>query len=379
MFRYQRDATGWKVLRNGYVHDSDKIEKAVKLVGKDGLLHYDQSRVRVALFGLGRIGTVWIDRVLKNSRIQLVYCVESYVERANYFEYLYNLKDVKMIHPNCADEVFSDPDVDAVIISTPTGLHESLTLKSLSSGKAVMCERPLAERIETIEKVFRLAIQRNLPVLTVMNRRFDPAFRIVRHRVKKGEIGTIHGVEMCSRDSLRHSAYKGSTNIFLDLAIHDIDLICWIVGQYPNVVIATGTAFDPEIRDSGDYDTIVVVLKFTSGVLGTIDMSRSSVYGYDQRLEVFGSKGLLTGPSTRPTYVTLDSESRSTTVPYHHCHISRFTESYTNQLEHFVDCIKGLSAIEVKPMEVMAATKVAQACTESARIGKPIELTWKES
>ncbi|XP_015783785.1 uncharacterized protein LOC107361463 [Tetranychus urticae] len=379
--KYERDATGWKVLRNGFVHESDKIEKAVKLVGKDGLLRYDQSKIRVTLFGLGRIGTVWIERILRNPRLQLVYCVEPCVERANYFEYMYNLKDVKMIHPNSQDEVFSDPDVDAVIIGTPTSSHEYLVLKSINSGKAVMCEKPLADKLESVDKIFKLAIQRNLPFLTAMNRRFDPSFRSIRKRVKKGEIGKVHIIKTTHRDHPGHPAsyLKGSAGIFLDSAIHDIDLVCWVIGEYPVTVIASGSAFDEEIGAMGDYDTVVIVLKFPSGAMGTIDVTRSSAYGYDERLEVFGSLGMLTGPSVRPTYVTLDSESGSTTVPYHYNHISRFAESYTNELEHFVDCIKGLKEVEVKPMEVMAATKIAQACKESARTGRPFELTWKES
>lgn len=336
--------TGWKVLANDQVHEKDRIEGAIKLVDNaEGVIKYDRSRIGIAIFGLGRIGTVWIDRVLRNPRLRLVACVESCQERCHYIEYAFNLDNVRMISPDNADEVFNDPQVEAVIIATPTASHQELVLRSLSSGKAVLCEKPLADSLEAVENCIKLAGQMKRPLVTALNRRFDPTFRIVRNRVKKGEIGKVRIIKALLRESppAPISYLKGSSGIFLDAGIHCIDLICWIVEEYPIKVQATGSAFIKDIREMGDFDTVAVLLTFPSGAIGMIDLSRTSAYGFDEKLEVFGPLGMLTGSNTRPTGVVLDSGLGTTQVPHHYSFISRFSESYTNELEHFVDCVKG--------------------------------------
>ena len=175
-----------------------------------------------------------------------------------------------------------------MIITTPTDQHEYYVRKSLSAGKAVFCEKPVAANLKDITECYDLAEKVKKPLFCAFNRRFDPNIRSVREQAKGGKIGKLYQIRTTSRDSpLPSIAYlKISNGIFHDCAVHDIDEVCWIVGEEPCSVFAQGSAFDPEIRAIGDVDTVAIVLKFPCGVIASIDLNRHSQYGYDQRLEV---------------------------------------------------------------------------------------------
>ena len=187
--------------------------------------------------------------------------------------------------------MLQDPEVNAVIVTTPTNEHEFYVRKSLAAGKAVFCEKPIAADLNSIMECYNLAEQVKQPLYCAFNRRFDSGMSSLQCQVKEGKIGTLFHIKTTSRDSpFPTIAYlKTSKGIFRDCAIHDIDLVCWIVGEKPCSVFAQASAFNPEIAAIGDVDTAVIVLKFPSGVLASIDVNRHSQYGYDQRLEVLNS------------------------------------------------------------------------------------------
>ena len=184
--------------------------------------------------------------------------------------------------------MLKDEEVDAVIITTPTDSHESYVLSALKANKAVFCEKPISGERKVIEECYNLAYKMKCPMLCAFNRRFDPKLSKVKQETMEGKIGQVHHIKMTSRDSPSPSvAYlKISSGIFHDCAIHDIDMACWLVGEKPVAVFAQGSAFDPEIKAIGDVDTAAIVLKFPSGALASIALSRYSQEGYDQRLEV---------------------------------------------------------------------------------------------
>ena len=184
--------------------------------------------------------------------------------------------------------VLSDSEVDAVLIATPTETHEHYVLTSLRAGRAVFCEKPVAADMSSVAACYEEAERLNKPLFCAFNRRFDPGMSAIHRQVKEGKIGKVYQVKTCSRDSPLPpiSFLKISDGMYHDCAVHDIDMICWIVGEVPVGVMAQGTTFNSEIRALNDVDTIAIILKFPSGVLGSIDLSRHSSYGYDQRLEV---------------------------------------------------------------------------------------------
>lgn len=184
--------------------------------------------------------------------------------------------------------VLGDSEVDAVLIATPTDTHEQYVIKSLRAGKAVFCEKPIAADIRSVAACYEEAEKQNRPLLCAFNRRFDPGMSSVCRQVREGKVGTIYQIKTCSRDSPLPpiSFLKLSNGMYHDCAVHDIDMICWIAGEEPVGVMAMGSTFNREIEAIGDVDTIAIILKFPSGILGSIDLSRHSSYGYDQRLEV---------------------------------------------------------------------------------------------
>ena len=184
--------------------------------------------------------------------------------------------------------VLNDQDVDAVLVTSPTETHEHYTCKSLSAGLGVFCEKPVAADLKSVTACYEEAERVQKPLFCAFNRRFDPAMSNVYHNVKEGKLGKLYKVKTCSRDGRFPSLsyLKISSGIYHDSAIHDIDMICWIVGEEPVGVMALGSAFHSKVEAIGDFDTIAINLKFPSGVLGYVDLSRHSSFGYDQRLEV---------------------------------------------------------------------------------------------
>ena len=185
-------------------------------------------------------------------------------------------------------EVLKDANVDAVIVTTPTGEHEHYVRRALTAGKAVFCEKPIAATQQAINECYDLAEEVNKPLFCAFNRRYDTGMSSLRQKVINQEIGKLYQIRTTSRDSpLPPMTFlKLSGGIFHDCAVHDIDIVCWIVGEEPCGIFAQGSAFDPEIKAIGDMDTVAIVLKFPSGVIATIELNRHSQYGYDQRLEV---------------------------------------------------------------------------------------------
>ncbi len=187
-----------------------------------------------------------------------------------------------------AQIVLKDPEVEAVVVATPTDSHEYYVRRALEAGRGVFCEKPIAGNIRDVSACYDIAEKNGRPLYCAFNRRFDAGMRNVYNQVRAGKIGRVYQIKTCSRDSpLPSLAYlKISNGMFHDCAVHDIDMVCWVVGEQPVKVMAEGSAFDEGIRSIGDVDTVAIILKFPSGVIATIDLNRHSSYGYDQRLEV---------------------------------------------------------------------------------------------
>ena len=184
--------------------------------------------------------------------------------------------------------VLKDPEIEAVVVTTPTDTHEYYTRRALEAGRGVFCEKPIAANLKDVNTCYDIAEKNGRPLYCAFNRRFDKGMRNVYDQVREGKIGKLYQIKTSSRDSpLPSMAYlKISNGMFHDCAVHDIDMVCWVVGEAPVRVIAEASAFKEEIKSIGDVDTIAIILKFPSGVIATIDLNRHSCYGYDQRLEV---------------------------------------------------------------------------------------------
>ena len=251
--------------------------------------------VTLALCGFGRAGNIHFRGIRSNPRCQLKYIVDCFDDPAVLSKVRAVLEEYRMLESvslvktsDYESVVLADGQLSGVVITTPTQHHESYVLRALQAKKAVFCEKPLAFDLKGIVQSYNIAQRDNLPLYCAFQRRFDPGMSKLRHSVAEGKIGKVFQLKSTSRDSPRPSVeyLKTSGGMFHDTAVHDVDVLCWIVGEEPVGVFAQGSVFDPEIAGIGDVDTITVMLKFPSGVLSVSDLSRHSSYGYDMRLEV---------------------------------------------------------------------------------------------
>ncbi|XP_076757842.1 myo-inositol 2-dehydrogenase [Xylocopa sonorina] len=339
--------------------------------------------LKLALFGVGRAGTIHLSNIVVNRRVKLVYIVDDIESKWASIKNYWHLDDVIFLNSKQADKVYNDPSVDAVIVASPTFTHEGIVRRALEAKKAVFCEKPIAEDDANSIKCYETAKKVGKPLFCAFNRRFDPSYSSVKERVRNGEVGHVHIIKTVARDSpLPTLEYiKTSGGIFHDCIVHDIDLMTWILGELPIKVAVQAHAHIPEIKAIGDYDTVVVSLHFPSGTLGNIDISRNSAYGYDQRLEVFGPKGMITADNEQPLHcvTTQYGHAGLNSPPIWYSFPSRFANGYRRELDHFIDVVHGKAESIVQPKETLAVIKIATACLESARTGKVVEIRWAKN
>ncbi|XP_050493041.1 inositol 2-dehydrogenase-like [Bombus huntii] len=341
------------------------------------LLH---PKVRLALFGIGRAGTIHLSNIITSSRVKLLYIVDDVESKWMSLKEYWQLDDVVFLNSKQADKVYNDPNVDAVVVASPTYTHEDIVRKALEAKKAVFCEKPIAEDNANSIKCYETAKKVGKPLFCAFNRRFDPSYSAVRSRVRNGEIGHVQIIKTVSRDSPLPSIeyLKMSGGIFHDCMVHDIDIMTWVLGEYPIKIAVQAHAHIPEIKAIDDFDTVVVTLYFPSGTLGTIDLSRNSSFGYDQRLEVFGPKGMIKADNEQPMHGVTSQYNLDglTSAPIWYSFASRFMNGYRRELDHFIDIVLGRAECSVLPKETLAVIKIATACQESARTGKMVEIKW---
>jgi myo-inositol 2-dehydrogenase/D-chiro-inositol 1-dehydrogenase len=245
------------------------------------------------------------------------------------------------------------------------------------AGKAVFCEKPIDLGIERVNQCLEDIAGCDVPIQIGFNRRYDPSHLALREAVRAGEIGNIEQVIISSRDPEPPPlAYlKTSGGLFRDMMIHDFDMARWLLDAEPVEVHATASCLvDPEIGALGDVDTAVVTLRTEAGALGVISNSRRAVYGYDQRLEVLGSNGLLKVENRAPTALEIaDGEAVAQDKP-HYFFLERYAEAYRLELDHFISCVATGTEPSVAARDGLEALRLAEAALQSSQTGQPVRL-----
>ena len=223
--------------------------------------------IQIGLFGLGRAGTIHLNNLLANRGVNIKYIIDGDTTKCQSVKKQLKLDDITFLKPEETERLYNDKSVDAVIVATPTYTHEEFITKSLEAGKAVFTEKPVSEDSEAVDRVYKLAEKMKKPLFCAFNRRFDPSFDDVRTKVRAGHLGQIQQIKLTSRDSpLPSAAYlKISGGIFHDCMVHDIDLMTYILGEYPIQVFTMANAMIPEIAELKDHDNVVSTFKFASG------------------------------------------------------------------------------------------------------------------
>jgi len=303
----------------------------------------------IALLGLGRAGGFHRASLRQSENASLVTIFDTDQELAKEIAGKENCRAAQT-----AEEAIADPEIDAVIVATPTNSHYKYVIAALESGKAVFSEKPLGENLQQLDKCYELAKEKDLSLFVAFNRRFDPSFVSLINQVHKGGIGDLRFVRTVSRDSPLPSMdyLRISCGIFHDCVVHDLDMVCHIVGEIPSHMSAFGSAFIPDIKEMGDYDNVVATLHFPSGIVASIDVNRDSVVGYDQRIEAFGSEGLLQADNWHRTSVTHGTASGFRKPLIDHSFPTRYREAYTIELDSFIECLTRKTPLPITHLEV---------------------------
>ena len=331
--------------------------------------------VGFAVLGCGRIGRMHARNIKAHPRAELVavYDVVSGVAAETAAEL--GAKVVVSV-----DAALGEPGVDAVFVASSTDTHVDLITRGVKAGKAVLCEKPIDLDIARVEACWAEIGSLDLLVMIGFNRRFDPSFKALRDRLVAGEIGKLEQVVITSRDPAPAPAeyLKASGGLFRDMTIHDFDMARYLAGDIVEVQAMGANLIDPGIQTIGDVDAAMVTLRAASGALVHINNSRRCAYGYDQRIEAFGEKGMLQAHNRHPTTITTWSAERTGAGdPVLNFFIERYREAYDAEIDHFVDCFEQGARPLAGFAEGREALRLADAALESARTDRVVRLDGK--
>lgn len=296
----------------------------------------------IALIGAGKIGSIHADNISRHSEATLWSVVDPIAENSNRLAKKHHSRSQSL------EEAMADKNVHGVWIASVSDTHADLIELAAKNGKAIFCEKPIHLDPVRVKHVLAVVKESGVPLIMGFNRRFDPQFSRVKRLADEGQIGKKESLVIISRDpSPPPIEYvKISGGLFKDMMIHDFDMARFIMGEDPVSIYAQASNLvDPEIGNAGDIDTAFVTLKFPSGAIATIVNSRRSGYGYDQRLELHGEKGLLTAGNVYENQVCNWNESGRMLAPPEPFYLQRYSEAYAAELNHFVEVMKG----DVKP------------------------------
>jgi myo-inositol 2-dehydrogenase/D-chiro-inositol 1-dehydrogenase len=271
----------------------------------------------------------------------------------------------------------TDPEVGAVIIASSTDTHADLVIAAARQGKAIFCEKPIDLALPRVDACLAEVAKASVPMLVGFNRRFDPSFAELHRRIAAGAIGAVEQVIITSRDPAPPpiSYVKVSGGLFRDMTIHDFDMARWMLGEEPHEVFAYGANLvDQAIGAAGDIDSAMVLLRTPSGRMAHINNSRRASYGYDQRVEVFGSSGRLLAGNRTPTTVELaDGQAVAADKPLHFF-LERYADAYRIELAAFIDAVLNKTPMPVGAEDGRRALVLAEAANASLSSGKPVRL-----
>ena len=327
--------------------------------------------IRFALLGAGRIGQVHARAVTSNPQAVLVAVAEVSKEAANSVISTFG-GEFRSI-----DEIAQSSDIDAVLICTPTNTHSELIEKFSRVGKAIFCEKPIDLNIDRVTDCLKVVEETNAKLMVGFNRRFDPHFIALKEAVDAGRIGNIEMINIISRDPGAPPAeyIKVSGGIFKDMTIHDFDMARFLLGEEIDTVMASASVLvDPEIGKLGDFDSANVILVTASGKQCAISNSRRATYGYDQRIEVHGSLGMVSAENQREVSIEVATADGYTKPPLYDFFMTRYIAAYANEIAEFIEALTSNSPASPTGYDGLQSLKIAEAALKSVTEGRAIPL-----
>lgn len=329
------------------------------------------AEVRFGLIGAGRIGQVHAMAVQGVPGARITEVVDVFPEAAQKVADKFGATVVTL------DEIFASPNVDAFIIASSTDTHSPLLERCASVGKPVFCEKPIDLSYERAQACSAAVKESGITCMLGFNRRFDPQFAYLKKQMDAGTIGKLETLIITSRDPSPPPAeyIKVSGGLFRDMMIHDFDMARWLLGEEPTRIYATGSVLvDPAIGEAGDVDTASVTLTTKSGAIAIITNSRRAVYGYDQRIEAFGEKGMLQAGNQLENTVKFAGAEGVTGAKPQFFFLERYADAYRIELTHFVESLQNATKPATDEHDGLAALRLADAAVQSLKTGQPVDL-----
>ena len=330
--------------------------------------------LNIGLVGAGRIGRIHAGNLanrIPNARLAAVADID--LEAAESLAADLNIETVVKHYAHLLEQ----EDLQAIAISSATDTHAQIITEAAAAGKHIFCEKPLDFELSRIDEALAAVEAAGVKLQVGFNRRFDPNFRKVKEMAAEGKIGEPHILRITSRDPepppLEY--VKVSGGIFLDMTIHDFDMARYITGSEVEEIYVIGAVMiDPRIEELGDLDTVIITLRFENGVIGTIDNSRKAVYGYDQRIELFGSEGMISTENETPdrhSYSNVDGVQKPLPLYFF---LERYTESYLREMQSFVDSVQKDTPPEVTGADGRAPVVIGLAALKSYEENRPVAI-----
>ncbi|OXL83433.1 inositol 2-dehydrogenase [Paenibacillus sp. SSG-1] len=331
-------------------------------------------QLNIGVIGAGRIGRLHTENLLKHPQVNVKAIADLQIDHARAWA---NGLRIPLLTQD-AEQIISDPGIDAVFICTSTNTHIDMIERSAKAGKHIFCEKPISFDVRGTRLALQAASDSGVKFQLGFNRRFDPNFRRVREIVASGQIGDPHLIKITSRDPSPppHDYIKVSGGLFMDMAIHDFDMARFLSGSEVDEVYVQGAVLvDPVIGELGDVDTAVIMLRFRNGAIGVIDNSRQAAYGYDQRVEVFGSLGQVNVQNDFPNSAEISTAGGVFRDKPKHFFLERYEAAYRLEIESFINAILNNEDVPVSGEDGYEAELLADAARKSWLEKRPVSLS----
>ncbi|MKV13600.1 myo-inositol 2-dehydrogenase [Salmonella enterica] len=333
-------------------------------------------KLRCGVIGLGRVGKMHVENMYLLPQLDIICAADYFIEEMS--DWLYSV-NITSGYKNY-QELLQRDDIEAVFIFTSTDMHEEIVTAAAQAGKHIFCEKPLCmnEDEQASMAVLRKVKEKGVTLQVAFNRRFDPQFHEVFELVRSGKIGRPQMIKITSRDPdlLPHDLIKRIGGLIFDFTMHDFDMARFMMqDEVSEVYVKGNTLIDPSLKNIDDVDTLAVMLTFRNGGYALIDNSRRAVYGYDQRVEVFGSEGM--------AYADNVSESTVKVFNSQHCIMKnplpdftvRYREAYRTEILHFIDSVLHHTPVVCTGEDALLAQRIAIAAQQSLKSGLPVKIT----
>lgn len=328
--------------------------------------------VRLGLLGAGRIGKVHAGAIASIPEARLVAVADAFPDAANHVAGAHGAE------VRSAADIINAKDIDAVLITTPTDMHADMIEQAAKAGKGIFCEKPVDLSVARVRECLKTVAATKARLMVGFNRRFDPNFMEVRRQIDAGAIGKVEMVTITSRDPgpPPYEYIKRSGGLFRDMTIHDFDMARFLLSEEPDTVFATASVLvDAEIGRHGDVDSASLILTTKGGQQAIISNTRRAVYGYDQRIEVLGSKGMVSAENMRATTVEVATETGYSREPLLNFFMTRYTAAYRNEIAGFIGALNAGKEMTPSGEDGLKALLLAEAAIKSVAEGRAVKLS----